>query len=86
MSDKVVTGEVKPLLIEDYIAKKLEFKTMSDVSKETGISVPMISKYFRGEYKPSIATALLLYNYEGVVLHPFAEESLIFENKQLRIK
>jgi len=66
-------------LIEDYVKNKTEGRKFEDVSKEIGVSVPMLSNYSRGLFNPSLPTAVKIYKLDGVVLHPFAKESLEYE-------
>ncbi len=65
--------------VQDYIKKKLEDSTFDALANELGISAPMINNYNKGEYNPSLNTAKKIYTHDGTVLHPFSEDSLIFE-------
>jgi hypothetical protein len=70
------------LLIAEYLDTRIvrnDEKT-KDVAVDLGISPAMVGQYRlpRG-FKPSIKVALRVYTKYNVVLHPFAEESLQYE-------
>lgn len=67
------------VFVKDYILSKLESKTSVEVSHELGVSLSMLSSYKNQGYKPSISVAKRVYGLDGVVLHPFGEESLKLE-------
>ena len=70
--------------ISDYIKSKLEGgATPQELADMCNISTAMVSKYKADiGYKPSLAVAVAIYKADGVVLHPFAEESLNVEAQQ----
>jgi len=72
------------VLIEDYIAEKLETRTYQQLSDEVHISPPMISNYKKGHYNPSLKTAMSVLEVDGVTLHPFATDSLEYEIKKVK--
>ena len=68
----------------NFIKKYVEDKVASgmlgrEIAIDLGISVMMVSQYKNWEYFPSIAVAKRVYTNEGIVLHPFSEESLKYE-------
>jgi len=69
------------ITISDYIKSKIdEGVTPLELGDMCNISPAMISKYKANiGYKPSFHVALRVYQADGVVLHPFAEESLQYE-------
>ena len=67
------------VFVKDYILSKLDSKTSVEVSQELGVSLSMLSSYKNQGYKPSISVAKRAYELDGVVLHPFGEESLKLE-------
>ena len=69
------------LLVEDYVHQKLvEGIPPRDIAKAMDVTTAMVTQYklARG-YKPSLRVAKTVYYNEGVVLHPFSEESLKWE-------
>jgi len=69
------------VLIEDYLNEKVDdgMKT-KDIADELGITPAMVGQYrLKRGYKPSLTVAKRIYTLDGVVLHPFSEESLQFE-------
>jgi transcriptional regulator with XRE-family HTH domain len=68
------------IFIKDYIAERLEGGDLGYVIAEAlGVSVSMVSSYKLGGYNPSLSVAKTVYRQEGIVLHPFSEESLKVE-------
>ena len=68
--------------IQRYISDNTEKGLKhTDISKKLGVSTCMVSSYKNNSYKPSITVAKRVYKNENIVLHPFAEESLIKEIK-----
>lgn len=68
------------LKVQDYI-KQLEeegLKTI-DIAIRLGVSQPMVSSYRTEGFNCNLKTAKFVYRDYGVVLHPFAEESLRYE-------
>jgi len=65
--------------IQEYI-KKLEEENLKcvDIAIRLGVSQPMVSIYKRGG-NVNLATAKYIYASYGVCIHPYAEESLIYE-------
>ena len=66
------------LTIQEYITNRFAsepYLTNVELGKELGISKSMISHYKQG-YFPSLDVAKLVYSRDGVVLHPYAKESL----------
>lgn len=65
--------------IHTYIDELLDSgATSSEVAEDLGISMSMISHY-KKRYNASIEVAKRVYANDGVVLHPFSEESLKYE-------
>lgn len=70
-------------LIQPYILGKLdEGITSVDLQHLLGVGASMISAYKKGDYNPSLEVAIRVYVGDGVVLHPFSEESLNYEMKK----
>lgn len=66
------------ILIQDYVQEKLRTYTGQAVAHSMGISISMLSAYKKA-YNPSLDVAIRVYKNEGIVLHPFSEESLEYE-------
>lgn len=68
------------LKVQDYI-KQLEAEGLksSDIAIKLGVSQPMVSSYRTEGFNCNLKTATYVYRDYGVVLHPFAKESLQFE-------
>ena len=67
--------------VEDYVHEKITLGIPNkDIATMMGITTAMVTQYkmARG-YKPSLRVAKTVYLNEGVVLHPFSEESLKLE-------
>ena len=62
-------------LVKDGVTKN------KDIAEILGVSSSMISAYRTGSYKPSLDVGIRLYHTQGIVIHPYAEESLIYEAK-----
>lgn len=69
--------------IQMYITDKLETETSKELAENLGISISMLSAY-KKSYNPSLSVALAVYNKEGLVLHPFSEESLKYEQGKIK--
>ena len=67
--------------IKEYIQKKREDGyTGQEIAEYLDISPGMVSSYKNGYY-PSLATALVIYEKDDIVIHPFSEEALKYELK-----
>lgn len=68
------------LKVQDYI-KELEAEGLktTEIAIRLGVSQPMVSSYRTEGFNCNLKTAKFVYRDYGVVLHPFAEESLKFE-------
>lgn len=64
--------------IQDYVVEQLEELTSIELKDKMGVSLSMLSSY-KKSYNPSLEVAKRIYAKDNVVLHPFAEQSLIFE-------
>lgn len=75
------------LLVEDYVHNKLVAGfSPKEISDIMDVTTAMVTQYklARG-YKPSLRVAKTVYKVEGVVLHPFSEDSLKWElNNELK--
>ena len=73
------------MLISEYI-ESLEAKnsTHHEIAKHLGVSASMVSAYMIHKYNPSIKVAMHIYTINGIVLHPFAKDSLEYEILALR--
>lgn len=73
------------LKVQDYI-KELEAEGLktTEIAIRLGVSQPMVSSYRTEGFNCNLKTAKFVYRDYGVVLHPFAEESLKFELKGLK--
>lgn len=69
------------IFIKDYVYKQLEIETSAALAKKLKLSIAMLSSYKTQNYKPSLTVAKTVYKLDGIVLHPFSEESLQFEIK-----
>lgn len=67
------------IFIKDWIVENIQDKTYEELYRAVGITAPMISNYRKGYFNPSLKTALMVYKYDGTVLHPFNEDSLKYE-------
>jgi len=68
------------VFIQDLVKSKIEQGSKGfEIAKDLNISVPMVSSYKNYSYKPSLNVAKFVYANEGIVLHPFSEESLKYE-------
>ena len=69
------------VFIEDYIQDKIESGLLTkEIAKELNITSAMVGQYkLRHGYRPSLTVAKKAYENDGVVLHPFSEESLKWE-------
>ena len=56
----------------------------ADIAKKLGVSNSMVSSYKAGSFNPSITVAKKVYLDEGIIFHPFSEESLKHEIKKDR--
>ena len=65
--------------IKDYLEEKEKTFSNNEIAKQLGVSVAMISSYKRQGFYPSLRVAMRVYDLDGVVLHPFSEESLKYE-------
>ena len=65
--------------IKEYILEQLTIYDSIELAKRLKVSVAMLSSYKTQNYKPSITVAKTVYQLDGVVLHPFSEDSLKFE-------
>lgn len=66
--------------IKEYIQDKRDKGfLLRDVAKRLNITVAMVCNYSRMSYYPSLPVAKRVYELERIVLHPYAEESLIKE-------
>jgi ribosome-binding protein aMBF1 (putative translation factor) len=65
--------------IKEYILEQLTIYDSIELAKRLKVSVAMLSSYKTQNYKPSITVAKTVYQLNGVVLHPFSEDSLKFE-------
>ncbi len=61
--------------IQEYVESKLEEVEAKELAKALGVSASMISAY-KKSFNPSLEVAKRVYQMDGIVLHPFAEESL----------
>jgi len=69
--------------IEEYVNTLVDDNKQGfEIAERLGVSVSMVSSYKKGEYNPSITVAMYVYKNEGIVFHPFSEESLKFEIKK----
>ena len=69
------------ILISDYINNHIQNQGMNatEVANKLKMSKSMISEYRKNRFLASIDVAMLVYMLDGVVLHPFSEESLKHE-------
>jgi len=65
--------------IKEYLEEKERYLSNNEIANQLGISVAMISNYKRRGFNPSLAVAKKVYELDGIVLHPFSEDSLKFE-------
>jgi len=65
--------------IKEYILEQLTIYDSIELAKRLKVSVAMLSSYKTQNFKPSITVAKTVYQLDGVVLHPFSEDSLKFE-------
>lgn len=69
--------------VQGYIkGKESDGLNTEEIAQCLGVSKGMVSSYRGADYKPSIRTAMYIYASEGIVLHPFAKESLEYEIKK----
>lgn len=64
------------ITIKEYLEN---LKGTSALAKKLGISPSMVGVYRKGKYNASLKVAKAVYKLDGTVLHPFAEESLLYE-------
>ncbi len=64
--------------IQDYIEKQLQEIDSIELSTKLGVSISMLSAY-KKSYKASLTVAKRVYSSDKITLHPFSEESLLFE-------
>ena len=67
--------------VQEYVSKQLEELTSIELKDKMGVSLSMLSAY-KKSYNPSLDVAKRVYKKDGIVLHPFSEESLKFELKE----
>lgn len=67
--------------VQEYVLKQLETIESTQLARELGISVSMLSSY-KKSYNPSLEVAKKVFKRDGIVLHPFAEESIKYEIKK----
>ena len=68
------------ITIKDYIQSKLDEGLHTyEIARELGVSSAMISTYKRDDFFPSIHIAKIVYENDGIVLHPYSKESLKYE-------
>lgn len=74
------------VLIEDYLNEKIEGgEKTKDIASELNLTPAMIGQYrLKKGYNPSLTVAKRVYELDGVVLHPFSEESIQYEIKKDR--
>jgi len=68
--------------IHEYIQEVLERECIKakDLANELNITAAMVGQYkLNRGYNPSLNVAKLIYLRDGVVLHPYSEESLKWE-------
>ena len=70
----------KILHVKDYVLYKLEDITATELATILGTSTCMVTNYKKHKYNASLPVAKRVYKLEGVVLHPFSEDSLKWEN------
>jgi len=69
--------------IQPWLNGKLEGGlSQQEAESLLGVGRSMVTAYKKGDYNPSLAVAITVYKGEGVVLHPFSEDSLKFEIKK----
>ena len=51
----------------------------TEIAMRLGVSQPMVSTYKKDNGNVNLGTALYIFKEHNVCLHPFAEESLIYE-------
>jgi len=67
--------------IKEYIQKKREEGyTGQEIAEYLGISSGMVSSYKNGYY-PSLSTALVIFEKDEIVIHPFSKDALEYELK-----
>lgn len=66
--------------IQDFI-KSLEAENLNAtaIALRLNVSQPMVSIYKKENCNVNLNTALYIYSEFGVCVHPFAEESLVYE-------
>lgn len=68
------------ILITKYISNLIDNGMQGiDIANKLGVSVSMVSSYKAGSFNPSITVAKKVYLEEGIIFHPFSEESLKYE-------
>ena len=69
------------VLVENYVQDLLDSgMTTAQVGKKLGVTGAMVVQYrLKRGYKPSLRVAKFVYADTGIVLHPFAKESLEYE-------
>lgn len=58
---------------------KAQGLTQVEIAKVLEVSQSMVSDYLNKDFNCKLETAILIYKLEGVVIHPFSEESLNYE-------
>ena len=67
-------------LIKDYVNSLVdEGIEGGEIAQKLGVSVSMVSSYKLHSYNPSLQVAKHVYETEGIVFHPFSEDSLKYE-------
>jgi len=68
------------IFIKDYITSLADDgKQGQEIADLLGVSISMVSSYKLHNYNPSITVAKHIYTHQGLVLHPFSEDSLQLE-------
>ena len=62
--------------IAEYIRELKEQHSTEEICKILHISQPMLSRYSKGDFLPSLRVARHAFKYNGKVLYPFSKEAV----------
>jgi len=65
--------------IQDYIRIRLQKCNQQELGDILGVTPSMISKYKLGKNLPSLEVAKTIYRLSQISIHPFSEESIVYE-------
>lgn len=68
--------------IKDWVKSKEESgMKQRDIALDLPVSHTMVGQYKNRGFLPSLQVAIAIYKNEGIVLHPYSEESIKYETK-----